>query len=1118
MKRSLRENVQKCCERLQLGYWGNGTRVKLLKGCPRLVYEARVNRSLRLLFTVASLPATKPPHQKEFFLFLWDIVDHDAIDRASRMNVQPETGFLDFEELSSMELEHAPEHPDASVLLPDDNATKETLEHLLTDPAPAILDSDDASESIRWFEFSADVVTDDAEWQALFDNADIKELELKLSAEQAVTVNAPGPVLLRGTAGSGKTTVSIFRLARLCIEHPQDRILYATYSEPLLASGKSLFKDLHQVRRLKPPKNQIDFLTFPELYQKLSGKPGRERGNLMRFPKFEGWYRQNELGDDASFAWEEIRGIIKGGCRNVQQSYLTAKEYEYLGRKRAPLFASERPRLYKIFQRYQEWCTNTNHYDDIDLAREALRTVSARKGGPIYQHVFCDEGQDLTELEILLLIKLCSNAANLFFTGDPQQIVNPSGFRWAEIRSILRESDPRTGVIEVLSLTRNFRSVRGIVALANALLRLQRERTGRMDDDEFQETRLQGATPVVVTGDPAHLIERLQDFGPHCAVITLRDTTAQRLRKQLNSERVFSVTDSKGLEFDACVLWDVIGQDLALWKTLLLDPATSMKENAAARRAIHHAYVAVTRTRRHLGIFESNPEAAELWRAPMFRAMVEMDSAEGLQKFMVCAANPATWEKEGDFFMERGRYSQAAECFRRAGNRTREKESLACFFESVGDYAKAAKLFLECGNKLKAANCFASGAQWTTAAELYYELRLWRKALVCIKKIEEPLKVAELWKKLNQPRRSDLAMLAHYVKQGRWDKAAKLSAQLGKLMDGAKYYEKIGRNRESRELMVKMSIQNKHYELAGKILILLGRYDDAREQFLRLGEQGKRGVRCCEGFELEREGRMQEAYDIFVEIEEYEKAGPIGIKLARATGDWEKIVMACEIAEDWKQAVTVLFPIKTSAKAKRWHEAYMAIFKENYGEAALIFEELGRDVMVFQMYKVCDLLDIVEKVKTEPTDELCADMMKLMSAVDRANLRRLHREGKLGSFLNRTGMRYYERDEVTYKLARQLAEECMCWKALAYNYRRHKEYDKARTYFEKAGLWKRVLLLDCRTAAMENRWEDAARHLIALGMPRKANSYLSYHHKLLGNIALSAEYFKKSGRQVKTDS
>src|SRR4029453_14640186 len=139
---------------------------------------------------------------------------------------------------------------------------------------------------------------------------------------------------------------------------------------------------------------------------------------------------------------------------------------------------------------------------EIGFLRLALASVPL---GGLYDHLVCDEAQDLAEIQRELLLRLVPGRSlgGLFLAGDPQQVINPSGFRWAEVRSRIRDRFIERGraAPELAPLTRNFRSVRGLVELANEVIAFKRERTGRSEGDETERSEVAGAAPILVAGD-----------------------------------------------------------------------------------------------------------------------------------------------------------------------------------------------------------------------------------------------------------------------------------------------------------------------------------------------------------------------------------------------------------------------------------------------------------------------------------------------------------------------------------------------------------------------------------------------------------------------------------------
>ncbi|MFQ5846030.1 MAG: UvrD-helicase domain-containing protein, partial [Planctomycetota bacterium] len=478
--------------RLRAGRWDGGTRVKKLHGVPKPVFEARQDEKDRVLFTLARSAPPEGSNSLHTYLQIWDLVHHDRVTaRASRINPSAEAEFLDYREVEAETITDPPPHPAASfdeVPSVEGETEAGVLELMLPPEEWRPRAQEEIVGGVRWYLVPDRLLAGDEDWQTLMDLG-AEELELKLTARQYAVVRAPGPVLLSGSAGSGKTTIAAHRLAAAACGPHAGRTLYVTYSGWLLDYARRLFRDLLLCRGERTAV-EVDFLTMDDLYRTLiARRGGKPPGRIADFPEFSGWYRRAVGDRDTALAWEEIRSIVKGACLDPRRPILHRGEYEALGRKRAPLFEDRRDRLYPVARRWQKHLEATGRVDEIDLCLLALAGIGA---GDTYDHLVCDEAQDLAEIQVELLLRLHRGRGfqGIFLAGDPQQVINPSGFRWAEVRSAIRRRFLNAGrpAPNLHILTRNFRSVRGLVDLANEVLALKRERTGRSEGDEPEES------------------------------------------------------------------------------------------------------------------------------------------------------------------------------------------------------------------------------------------------------------------------------------------------------------------------------------------------------------------------------------------------------------------------------------------------------------------------------------------------------------------------------------------------------------------------------------------------------------------------------------------------------
>ncbi|MBI4474280.1 MAG: UvrD-helicase domain-containing protein, partial [Acidobacteria bacterium] len=456
--------------------------MKRLAGVPRPVYEARIDSGGRLLFTAVRAADRNDPDRLTTHLQVWDAVHHDAVTRTARRNLVPDADFLDFEILEQFDIVEPPPAPAAGFNEVSPSGS-EPLLHLLIPPETFESHAAEGiNGGIRWYLAPAFMLADEEEFQRIMDAAGA-ELELKLMRDQYEVLRAPGPLLLAGSAGSGKTTIAIHRLVEARTQMADARILYLSYSPWLVDYARRLFADVMRARGQRTDLQPPEFQCFADFYKKICRLTDQERtSDMVTREAFSSWFRRSGTRMDSALVWEELRSILKGACLNLGQTMLSESEYQELGRKRAPLFVNERPEIYSIGQRYQQWLTEQGRFDQIDLCRRACRELRHGRARQ-YDVVVCDEVQDLTEIEVNFVLSLAKDPSlkGVMLAGDTQQIVNPSGFRWAEARqAILKTSGARTAPAPA-RLRRNCRSVRPLVDLANAVLELRQELVGRYE-------------------------------------------------------------------------------------------------------------------------------------------------------------------------------------------------------------------------------------------------------------------------------------------------------------------------------------------------------------------------------------------------------------------------------------------------------------------------------------------------------------------------------------------------------------------------------------------------------------------------------------------------------------
>lgn len=430
---------------------------------------------------------------------------------------------------------------------------------------------------------------------------------------QDAVVRLRAPVVLVGSAGSGKTAVTLAKL-----REAEGRVLYVTLSSYLAQTARGLY-DAHGYDN---PGQEVDFLSYREFVETLKVPAGREVG----FPAFVGWFERHRaaaraLGDlDAHALFEEFRGVIgaqPGGA-------LALGDYEALGTRQSLLSASAREAAHALFGRYRQWLTDTGLFD-LNLVAHAWLPLAK----PVYDFVVIDEVQDLTPVQLALVLATLRRPGQFLLCGDSNQIVHPNFFSWAAVKSLfwhgLAGDAAQHQALQILQA--NYRNTRRVTELANRLLKLKQARFGSVDrESNFLVTSAageEGQVSLVAAKDSAlHSIDAASRVSVHHAVIVLRDEDKAAARAQLRTPLLFSVQEAKGLEYPHVLLYNLVSGQRAVYAEVAdgVGAADLERDTLDYRRArdkadkslelykfyVNALYVAMTRAVQTLTLIESD--------------------------------------------------------------------------------------------------------------------------------------------------------------------------------------------------------------------------------------------------------------------------------------------------------------------------------------------------------------------------------------------------------------------------------------------------------------------------------------------------------------------------------
>lgn len=290
----------------------------------------------------------------------------------------------------------------------------------------------------------------------------------QLNTEQMRAVNTlGGPMLVLAGAGTGKTRVVTFRIAKL-IKSGIDptRILAVTFTNKAAREMHERISELLGRRQKKKP--QIS--TFHSHCVRVL----RRHGQLLGYPKNFAIYGP---GDQESLARQILKQVISKQAA-LKPSELLFWISHWKSKSIRPddaqgIASSDKTvlaaRAYALYQRELK-NAGAMDFDDLLLMTEELFQVeasAAQEEAERFDHILVDEYQDTNQSQYRIVKKLASAHRNLCVVGDDDQSIY--AWRGAEVQHILNFKQDWPDA-EIFCLEENYRSTSVILELANRLI------------------------------------------------------------------------------------------------------------------------------------------------------------------------------------------------------------------------------------------------------------------------------------------------------------------------------------------------------------------------------------------------------------------------------------------------------------------------------------------------------------------------------------------------------------------------------------------------------------------------------------------------------------------------
>jgi DNA helicase II / ATP-dependent DNA helicase PcrA len=294
---------------------------------------------------------------------------------------------------------------------------------------------------------------------------------------------SPGPVLVIAGAGSGKTTTLAHRVAHLVVKGADPhRILLLTFSR------RAASVMAHRVERIlaaAAPTGRHR-LAWSGTFHAIGARLLRDYAEQIGLsPAFTIHDREdaadlmNLVRHDLGFSKTEQRFPTKATCLAVYSRVVNAKAS--LGAVLTQFFpwcAGWERELRALYAGYVEAKQRQNvlDYDDLLLYWAQLMGEGALAAdiSSRFDHVLVDEYQDTNRLQAEILLALKPDGAGVTVVGDDAQSIY--SFRAATIRNILDFPNAFNPPATIVTLERNYRSTKPILAASNAVIALAAER------------------------------------------------------------------------------------------------------------------------------------------------------------------------------------------------------------------------------------------------------------------------------------------------------------------------------------------------------------------------------------------------------------------------------------------------------------------------------------------------------------------------------------------------------------------------------------------------------------------------------------------------------------------
>jgi superfamily I DNA/RNA helicase len=337
----------------------------------------------------------------------------------------------------------------------------------------------------------------------------LKPIILKGEQKRVLFLQVTEPIQIKGVAGSGKTTVALYRAKHLLDTQSN---LFQEAKVSIFTYNKTLVKYINAIT--------------PQIsggYQQDSDeiKPTKPKGINVFVTNFHKWayhfIEANGLKLSSDIiengrvrkVWKTISGQTQNGIigriktkystESIANSWIKGKAFqskdEYLEAKRSGRGTNDRvtktdkETIWNIFSDYNTYLRVNDQVDFDDYALLCLKIIAAKPNlEKPFTHIIVDEAQDLSKAQILVISQIVSEETkSISIIADAAQRIYKSGFTWGEVGLNVRGG-------RTIEFKKNYRNT---VQIINAALSLLEKEEDKSEFSTVETARKGEQKPIV---------------------------------------------------------------------------------------------------------------------------------------------------------------------------------------------------------------------------------------------------------------------------------------------------------------------------------------------------------------------------------------------------------------------------------------------------------------------------------------------------------------------------------------------------------------------------------------------------------------------------------------------